>query len=122
LLSTKAAHLAYRESLDADTGERLRHFIQLEWLEDGFDLLHLFPPGAPRGAMLQDNQTAKSVLITVAFLRIAHAPHSVRPCRPGCSAHLEQGASNTQVDDRRSRLHRAHRNRLRHSAGESGSR
>ena len=40
LLAAEALHLGDGEPGDADLGERLAHFVELERLDDGFDLLH----------------------------------------------------------------------------------
>ena len=45
LLPAEALDLGGGQAGDADLGERLLHLVQLERLDDGFDLLH----GAPRG-------------------------------------------------------------------------
>src|SRR5205814_696155 len=39
-LAAEALHFRDREPRDADFGQRLAHFIELERLDDGFDLLH----------------------------------------------------------------------------------
>src|SRR6266850_6601408 len=43
-LAAEAAHLGHRHADDADLGERLLDVVELERLDDGFDLLHGLTP------------------------------------------------------------------------------
>src|SRR5690606_32945254 len=45
LLTTEALHLGHRQALRADRAQALLHLVELERLDDRFDLLHRFPPG-----------------------------------------------------------------------------
>ena len=40
LLAAEALDLGHRQARDADLGQRLAHFVELERLDDRFDLLH----------------------------------------------------------------------------------
>jgi hydroxyethylthiazole kinase-like uncharacterized protein yjeF len=51
LLAAEALHLDDGEALDADVLERFLHLIELERLDDGFDLLHVVR--APSGDLLE---------------------------------------------------------------------
>src|ERR671912_705666 len=41
LLAPEALGLDHRDALQADLLQRFLHFVELEWFDDGFDLLHL---------------------------------------------------------------------------------
>src|SRR5262249_30319653 len=70
LLSTEPSDLGDRHADHADSGERLLDVIQLERLDDRFDLLHAFPPGRSTKAtpMPHPSQFAPTISITCARL------------------------------------------------------
>ncbi len=50
LLAAKALHLDDGQALDADVLERFLDLVELERLDDGFDLLHVVSPHGKRVA------------------------------------------------------------------------
>jgi hypothetical protein len=53
VLPSKAGNFANGHATDAQVGQGIPHFIQLEWFDDGFDFLHGPSAKTPKATMLR---------------------------------------------------------------------